>query len=142
MKKLVLKDRVVVEFLASENEERFTPDFIAGQLRNIADEIQNGRSGDNYIPWDYNEVIWEHESVGYGGFRLLSDKSLISQFIYHSEPQPLIISRETYDKVEQWDRDCEEKDDADDLRYTDGDMCEKAQDIVSNIIKECKPLLK
>lgn len=139
---LQLKDRVVVEFLASENEERFTPDFIAGQLRAIADAIQAGRSGDEYRPWEDNEVIWEHESVGYGGFRLLSDKSLISQFIYHSEPRPLIISRETYDKVEQWDRDCEEKVDANVFRYTDGEMCEKAQDIVSNIIKECKPLLK
>lgn len=139
MKKLVLKDRVVVEFLASENEERFTPDFIAGQLRNIADEIQNGRSGDSYCPWSDNEVLWEHESVGYGGFRILSDKSLISQFIYHSEPRPRLISEVAYNKVVKWEEDSESRDETGDyMLYTDGDMCEKAHFVMERIINECK----
>lgn len=135
---LTLKDRIVVEFLAPENEVQFTPEFIAGQLRAIADAIQDGRSGNNYLPWQNNEVLWEHESVGYGGFRILSDKSLISQYIYHSEERPYVISKDVYYMACTWDYEAEQKDEMDELLYTDGDMCEKAQDLVNKIISECK----
>ena len=138
MKNLELKDRIVVEFLAPKNEVELTPDFVAGQLRAVADAIQAGRSGDNYIPWQDNEVLWEHESARYGEFRIVSDKPLISQYYYGSESKPLIISERTKNNVEEWLKKMSIRNEDKEYIHTDGDLVDYAYPIMNQIISETK----
>lgn len=90
MKELQLIDRVVVEIKDADVED-CTNEYVASVLRSVANEIENGMKGNNYVPDTGCEVLWEHECQQYGGFKILSNKSLISQYYYGSEPKPNII---------------------------------------------------
>ena len=94
MEKLILKDRIVIEIRCQEDIE-----LDNAQLCNIVQfvghKINLGHKGDAFMDELPNmpkfEVLYEHESKEYGGFRILSDKSLVGQFIYGSEPKPTIL---------------------------------------------------
>ena len=94
----------MVEINAEEGAECMAS-CVATHLRIVADQIENGIKGDNYLlerpsNGQKTEVLWEHESKNYGGFRILSDKPLIRQFIYGSEPKPekYVIIVHNYDQ--------------------------------------------
>ena len=90
MKELKLIDRVVVEIFAEQGNE-FSYQLIAEQLHMIADAIEEGRKGGNWHDEDLTqlhgvdgvpmEVLWEHESKGYGGFKI-GARSLIRDAYY------------------------------------------------------------
>lgn len=134
-----LLDRVVVEFKGPQGHT-LANEFIANKLREIADAIEDGRSGDDFtedIGAEF-EILWEHESVSYGGFRMVSDKPLICQYYYHSEAQPIIIDRETIAKVVEWRKMFKEKDENNEYKYTDGDLVDDADDILKSIVEQWK----
>ena len=94
MKDLKLIDRVVVEI--NSEEENWDAQNMAQLLRMIADKLDDGKKGDEFISTNpsngrHTEILWERECREYGGFRILNDKSLIQQFIYGSEPKPTIL---------------------------------------------------
>lgn len=95
MKPLQLIDRVVVEITSKDGIYESLVD-VANELRHIAEQIENGMKGETYLRTNPNneqhtEILWEHESKDYGGFRIVSDRPLIRQFIYCSEHKPRII---------------------------------------------------
>lgn len=94
-----LIDRVVVEINDADVED-CTNEYVASVLRSIADEIENCKKGGHYSPDEGCEVLWEHEAPCYGGFKIVSDKSLISQYYYHSEPktEKYVIIAHNYDR--------------------------------------------
>lgn len=104
MKELKLIDRIVVEIMG---EQKCRPEFIAGQLHMIADAIEEGYKGNTGTDEDLYtceqfEVLWEHECPEYGGFKIVGDKSLISQYYYHSELAPRIISEELSQRIRDY----------------------------------------
>ena len=93
--KTELIDRIVVEIKAPQGNT-LAPEQVANQLRMIADEIDDGMKGNNYTDHmpheeEHFEVLWEHECTSYG-FRIVSDKSLVCQYYYDSEPKPRIMN--------------------------------------------------
>ena len=93
MSELKLIDRVVVEIRDAVCDD--CPNvYVADKLREVANLIESGvKGGDISKPGDFDQdVLWEHEMRRYGGYRILSDKSLIGQFYYGSEPKPTIVS--------------------------------------------------
>lgn len=104
MKELQLIDRVVVEIRGEEgSSERLSLVAIANRLRMVAEQIENGMKGDEWIEenpqsHEYKEVLFEHECAEFG-FRM-GDKSLISMHYYGSEKKPkkYIIIAHNYDR--------------------------------------------
>lgn len=100
MKELKLTDRIVVEIMAQQGDE-FSYQVVAEQLRMIADAIEEGRKGGDWHDEDLTqirgiddvpcEVLWEHESKDYGGFRIVSGESLIRPCYYGSESKPNLL---------------------------------------------------
>lgn len=106
MKELQLIDRVVVEIKSEEGAECMAS-CIANHLRIVAEQIENGMKGDNYVlerpsNGQKMEVLWEHECPNYGGFRILSDKSLICQYYYKSEPSPHVLSDKLRNEISEY----------------------------------------
>ena len=133
-----LVDRVVVEFKGPQGHT-LANEFIANKLREIADAIEDGRSGDDFtedIGAEF-EVLWEHESVSYGGFRM-GDKSLIGMHYYGSEPKPLIISERAKNNVEEWLKKMSIRNEDKEYIHTDGDLVDYAYPIMKQIISETK----
>lgn len=104
MNEFRLIDRVVVE-IKSEDGAECMASCIANHLRIVAEQIESGMKGDNYVlerpsNGQKMEVLWERECPNYGGFRILSDKSLICQYYYKSDPKPnkYIIIAHNYDR--------------------------------------------
>lgn len=117
MEKLKLTDRIVVEIKSDgEHEQKTNPEYIAEQLFMIASAIKDGIKGDcendEYTGDDgqqhTTEVLWEYECPEYGGFKIVSNKSLISQYYYQSELTPRIISEELADEIRKFNDDYEE----------------------------------
>ena len=106
MKELKLTDRIVVE-IKGEQTGTYPPHFVAEQLRAIADAIETGTKGNNHTDCSH-EILWEYECPEYGGFKIVSNKSLISQYYYHSELAPRIISEELADDIRKFNKDYEE----------------------------------
>lgn len=104
MKQLQLIDRVVVEIRGEEGtSERLSLVHIANELRKVAEQIENGMKGDEWVEEDirtheHREVLFEHECTEFG-FRI-GNKSLICQYYYKSEPKPkkYIIIAHNYDR--------------------------------------------
>lgn len=104
MKPLQLIDRVVVEIRGEEGtSERLSLVHIANELRKVAEQIENGMKGDEWVEEDmrtheYREVLFEHECTEFG-FRM-GDKSLIGMHYYGSEPKPekYVIIVHNYDQ--------------------------------------------
>lgn len=89
MKQLQLIDRVVVEIRGEEGtSERLSLVHIANELRKVAEQIENGMKGDEWVEEDmrtheHREVLFEHECTEFG-FRM-GNKSLIGMHYYGSE---------------------------------------------------------
>jgi len=134
-----LVDRVVVEFKGPQGHT-LANEFIANKLREIADAIEDGRSGDDFTEdiGEEFEILWEHESVSYGGFRMVSDKPLICQYYYGSEPKPLIISERTRNNVEEWLKKMSVRNEDKEYIHTDVDLVDYAYPIMNQIISETK----
>lgn len=98
-----LTDRIVVEFNGSKPASEIE---IAEALKYIAQKIYDGYSGS--IEHTDHEVLWQFECEQYGGFRIVSDKSLIRQYYYHKEPAPRIISEELFDSIKEFNKDYDE----------------------------------
>lgn len=104
MKQLQLIDRVVVEIRGEEGtSERLSLVHIANELRKVAEQIENGMKGDEWVEEDmrtheHREVLFEHECTEFG-FRM-GDKSLIGMHYYGSEPKPekYVIIVHNYDQ--------------------------------------------
>ena len=104
MKELQLIDRVVVEIRGEEGtSERLSLVYIANELRNVAEQIENGMKGDEWVEEDmrtheHREVLFEHECTEFG-FRM-GDKSLIGMHYYGSEKKPkkYIVIVSVYDE--------------------------------------------
>ena len=100
MKELQLIDRVVVEIRGEEGtSERMSLVHIANELRKVAEQIENGMKGDEWVEEDmrtheHREVLFEHECTEFG-FRM-GDKSLIGMHYYGSEPKPRIIKDDEF----------------------------------------------
>ena len=85
MKELKLIDRVVVEIKGDEGAECMAS-CIANHLRIVAEQIENGMKGDNYVlerpsNGQKMEVLWERECPNYGGFHM-GNRSLICDAYY------------------------------------------------------------
>ena len=126
MKDFQLTDRVVVE-IYGDGEMPLSD--LANKLHLIADQIEDCIIGNSETE-DGVECLWEHECQAYGGFRM-GDKSLIAMHYYGSEPKPITISAETFERVKKWKEDCDNTD-----TYTDGDMVDKAMPIFDAILWE------
>lgn len=82
MKELKLIDRVVVEIRNDENASQCQSRFVAEQLRKIADLIEDGYTGRTWMADEHTDVSWERKKRS-TGFKIVSNKSLISQYYYH-----------------------------------------------------------
>lgn len=109
MKTLHLTDRIVVEIKGKN--AGFDGEFIAQMLEKVANKIREGLSGTEMVGAanckDYYELYWQHECPEYGGFKIVSNKSLISQYYYHSELAPRIISEELSKRIRKFNMDYE-----------------------------------
>ena len=132
MKDLKLIDRVVVE-IRKDSLEELSAFELSMLLRSIADAIELGRKSNCSIHKNGVEVLWEHECPRYGGFKIVSDKSLISQYYYGSEPKPFVVSEEVRKDIEKWR---EQYDINDGSGLTDGDLVDIAFDIFDKITWE------
>lgn len=105
MNELKLVDRIVVEIKSEEGFE-LSQDQLRNELQFIISKITRGESGgsliDQFGEKPEFEVLWEHECPEYGGFKIVGDKSLISQYYYHSELAPRIISEELNQRIRNY----------------------------------------
>lgn len=143
MKELQLIDRVVVEIRGEEGtSERLSLVHIANELRKVAEQIENGMKGDEWVEEDmrtheHREVLFEHECTEFG-FRM-GNKSLICQYYYGSEKKPKSISDELIDSIIEFNKDYDEQSEkiGEDI-YTKTDFLEDAARLLSRVEQENK----
>lgn len=94
MKELKLTDRIVLEFISPEGKE-MSPFGIARELKSIAYKIEflAHRGGQDRIDNDI-EMLWEHECPSNGGFKILTDESLIHDFYYSNDGAKFVKKEE------------------------------------------------
>jgi hypothetical protein len=136
MTKLRLTDRIVVEIKGKK--AGFDGEFIAQMLEKVANNIREGLSGTE-ITTDRCEVLWQHECPEYGGFKIVGDKSLISQYYYHSELAPRIISEELSERIRKFNMDYEENEQqvGEDI-FTKTDYLQEAVYLLSEVEQQTK----
>ena len=140
MKTTKLTDRIVVE-IKGEQAGTYPPHFVAEQLRAIADAIETGTKGNNYTDCSH-EILWEYECPEYGGFKIVSNKSLISQYYYHSELAPRIISEELSERIRKFNMDYEKNEQqvGEDI-FTKTDYLQEAVYLLSEVEQQTKIVL-
>ena len=88
------------------------------------------------------EVLWEHECPEYGGFKIVGNKSLISQYYYHSELAPRIISEELAGDIRKFNMDYEENEQevGEDIETKTDYLCD-AVNLLAQVEQETKIVL-